>query len=97
MVRLKISPGTLALLIAIVLVVTAAGSVLAQQRASDSPTTTAAPPSDAPPPKVLTGKERLGEKWTDEQRVDNCRVPLDKRGAKPRPDACSDGSQQLPP
>ena len=36
----------------------------------------------------LTGKERLGPKWTDEQRIDNCRVPLDKRGSKPRPDAC---------
>jgi hypothetical protein len=25
--------------------------------------------------KVLTGKERLGNKWMDEQRVDNCKVP----------------------
>src|ERR1700758_3119714 len=23
-------------------------------------------------PAVLTGKERLGPKWTDEQRIDNC-------------------------
>jgi hypothetical protein len=36
----------------------------------------------------LTGKERLGPKWTDEQRIDNCRVPIDKRGSRPRPDAC---------
>jgi len=36
----------------------------------------------------LTGKERLGEKWKDEQRVDNCRVPLEKRGTKVRPDSC---------
>jgi hypothetical protein len=93
MFRLKISPGGLAGLIAIVLVVTAAGSVLAQHRASDSQTTTASTPSDAPPPKVLTGKERLGEKWTDEQRVDNCKVPVGKRGARPRPDVCSNGSQ----
>lgn len=35
--------------------------------------------------EILTGKERLGEKWTDEQRIDNCKVPLDKRGARPRP------------
>jgi hypothetical protein len=28
----------------------------------------------------MTLKERLGAKWTDEQRVDNCKVPLDKRG-----------------
>jgi hypothetical protein len=39
-------------------------------------------------PDRLTGKERLGEKWKDDQRVDNCRVPIDKRGAKGRPDSC---------
>jgi hypothetical protein len=39
---------------------------------------------------ALTGKERLGPKWTDEQRIDNCRVPIDKRGSKPRPGACPD-------
>jgi hypothetical protein len=38
----------------------------------------------------LTGKERLGEKWKDEQRIDNCKVPHDKQGSKPRPDSCSD-------
>jgi hypothetical protein len=37
---------------------------------------------------VLTGKERLGRKWMDEQRIDNCKVPIDKRGTKPRLDAC---------
>ena len=37
---------------------------------------------------VLTGKERLGRKWMDEQRIDNCNVPIDKRGAKPRLDTC---------
>jgi hypothetical protein len=36
----------------------------------------------------LTGKERLGEKWKDEQRVDNCKVPSDKQGPKRRPDGC---------
>ena len=40
------------------------------------------------PPKVLTGKERLGKKWMDEQRIDNCKVPIDKRGTKPRPSVC---------
>jgi hypothetical protein len=39
--------------------------------------------------KPLTGKERLGNKWMDEQRVDNCKVPIEKRGTKPRPDTCS--------
>jgi hypothetical protein len=37
---------------------------------------------------ALTGKERLGPKWTDEQRLDNCHVPVDKRGTRPRPSAC---------
>jgi hypothetical protein len=36
----------------------------------------------------LTGKERLGRKWMDEQRIDNCKVPADKQGAKPRSSAC---------
>ena len=36
----------------------------------------------------LTGKERLSEKWKDEQRIDNCKVPIDKRGTKARPDGC---------
>uniref|UniRef100_Q07IV8 Uncharacterized protein n=1 Tax=Rhodopseudomonas palustris (strain BisA53) TaxID=316055 RepID=Q07IV8_RHOP5 len=47
-----------------------------------------APKSPAAAPQNLTGKERLGEKWKDEQRIDNCRVPADKRGARPRPDSC---------
>ena len=37
----------------------------------------------------LTGKERLGRKWMDEQRIDNCKVPTDKRGAKPRSSECT--------
>ena len=37
-----------------------------------------------------TAKERLGGKASDEQRVDNCKVPLDQRGSKPRPDDCRD-------
>ena len=41
---------------------------------------------------IRTAKERLGSKASDEQRVDNCKVPLDLRGPKPRPDECrSDG------
>ena len=36
--------------------------------------------------EMKTSKERLSRKWFDEQRIDNCRVPLDKRGATPRPD-----------
>lgn len=45
------------------------------------------PSEDAP----LTGKERLGRKWMDEQRQDNCNVPPDKRGPAPRPN-CPDGA-----
>jgi hypothetical protein len=54
-----------------------------------------APPNAAPSaevPATRTGKERLGRKWTDEQRIDNCNVPVDKRGTKPRPDGCAPGS-----
>ena len=51
---------------------------------------------DAPPPgaisaassRTLTGKERLGRKWMDEQRIDNCNVPIDMRGTRPRPSVC---------
>ncbi len=42
-------------------------------------------------PATLTGKERLGNKWMDEQRIDNRNVPPDKRGSRPRPAACSHG------
>jgi hypothetical protein len=57
----------------------------------------AAAPAATGTPELLTAKERLGEKWTDEQRVDNCNVPLDKRGSKPRPDACPNPSPLHPP
>ena len=39
-----------------------------------------------------TAKERLGVKASDEQRVDNCKVPRDRRGPKPRPDECGDSA-----
>lgn len=39
-----------------------------------------------------TAKERLGGKATDEQRVDNCKVPPALRGPKPRPDKCDGAS-----
>ncbi len=43
-------------------------------------------PNSASP--IQTGKERLGRKWMDEQRIDNCNVPIDKRGSTPRPAVC---------
>jgi hypothetical protein len=62
-------------------------------RAQTSGVVTASP---ARPTELLTAKERLSEKWTDEQRVDNCKVPIDKRGPKPRPDTCPDVSSEQP-
>lgn len=53
-------------------------------------TDAAAPAStsrDTPESKTL--KERLGDKASDEQRVDNCHVPADRRGTKVRPDTCA--------
>lgn len=35
---------------------------------------------------AITGKERLSDKAADQQRVDNCKVPEEKRGTTPRPD-----------
>jgi hypothetical protein len=43
-----------------------------------------------------TAKERLGGKASDEQRIDNCKVPFDLRGSKPRPDECRDGVSTRP-
>jgi hypothetical protein len=35
-----------------------------------------------------TLKERLSDKASDEQRVDNCKVPVDRRGLKTRAEDC---------
>jgi hypothetical protein len=67
---------------AFAIVVAASTSVFAQPLADDRAPAT---------PTVLTGKERLGRKWMDEQRIDNCKVPIDKRGLKLRPDICLHG------
>ena len=44
-----------------------------------------------------TGKERLGGKASDEQRVDNCKVPPALRGPKPRPNECGDSGLATTP
>ena len=75
---LRATIGALALIGAI-------SSALAQD-GKRVPTRTAA--TEGAQPK-LTGKERLGRKWTDEQRIDNCHVPVEKRGTKKRPSTCS--------
>jgi hypothetical protein len=48
------------------------------------------------PQPTRTAKERLGGKASDEQRLDNCKVPLDLRGPKPRPDDCGDAARRPP-
>jgi hypothetical protein len=48
------------------------------------------------PQPTRTAKERLGGKASDEQRLDNCKVPLDLRGPKPRPDDCGDAASMPP-
>jgi len=55
----------------------------ARQISPEQPT-----PDAASSPTTLTGKERLGRKWMDEQRIDNCNVPVDNRGSRPRPSTC---------
>jgi hypothetical protein len=49
-----------------------------------------------PAEPTRTGKERLGGKASDEQRIDNCKVPLELRGPKPRPDDCPDAASARP-
>jgi hypothetical protein len=50
-----------------------------------------------PAEPTRTGKERLGGKASDEQRVDNCKVPPELRGPRPRPDDCPDVANTTPP
>lgn len=53
-----------------------------------APTAESAEPPQAPRPQPLrTGKERLGSKDSDEQRVDDCKV-LPQRRTRSRPAAC---------
>jgi hypothetical protein len=72
-------------LISVVLALCYASAAYAQDRQPDQ---TPSRPETAVPANgsSLTGKERSGRKWQDEQRIDNCNVPVDKRGSKPRPD-----------
>ena len=46
---------------------------------------------------ALTLKERLSDKASDEQRVDNCHVLLERRGPKPRPDCPEEPRSQILP
>jgi hypothetical protein len=70
--------------LALVLAIAGAPDGLARDQTPPGGDSTTAPNMINP----LTGKERLGRKWMDEQRIDNCKVPADKQGAKPRSSAC---------
>jgi len=86
---LRCSPMALMHKTAILLLAVLLGFPALPVAAQDGPGHTA--PDAAPSktsPAVLTGKERLGRKWMDEQRIDNCNVPVEKRGTKPRPATC---------
>jgi hypothetical protein len=48
------------------------------------------------PAATRTVKERLSSKASDQQRVDNCKVPPQLRGPKPRPDCPRDPSAPPP-
>jgi hypothetical protein len=69
-------------LLGTLLVVGLTSATSAQDRRPDQ-----VPPISTSP--SLTGKERLGRKWMDEQRIDNCNVPPDKRGTRPRSSSCA--------
>ncbi len=72
-------------LISFVFAVGLASAAFAQDRQPDQTAPNAAT-ANGP---SLTGKERMGRKWMDEQRIDNCNVPIDKRGSRPRSSTCS--------
>jgi hypothetical protein len=94
---MKIPSKVLIALISLFLFIPAAPPIAAQEQAQSNrdPSSQVAPlSSSVGPRRVLTGKERLGEKWQDEQRLDNCNVPADKRGAKRRPDACPSAASE---
>ena len=73
-------------ILALVLATSVALTASAQDGTIAQPAPAAVLPSNTE--DALTGKERLGRKWMDEQRIDNCNVPIDKRGSQKRPSIC---------
>ncbi|SAL13425.1 hypothetical protein AWB67_00242 [Caballeronia terrestris] len=67
-------------LCAVLVAMTGSSMAVATQQES------AASDAESQAPKTL--KERLGDKASDDQRVDNCKVPAERRGSKSRPDEC---------
>ena len=78
----------------------AASVFISAPLAADEQAPTAAPaaqlPTDPKPAPVKTGKERLSSKASDEQRVDNCKVPPELRGSTARPDTCEAKPPAIP-
>jgi hypothetical protein len=86
---------SLNLALILLILIAASDEVGAQATEPTAPSTTSAKTNAATPSSdALTLKERLGAKWKDEQRVDNCKVPPEKRGTKPRPDSCAHPKSQ---
>jgi hypothetical protein len=83
---------------AILMAVALVSASLAQEKPQPQPRDAASPLSDdaetSPTDRPLTGKERLARKWMDEQRADDCKVPVDKRGPTPRPDCTVSPARQ---
>jgi hypothetical protein len=78
-------PSTSAIAYAFVALV-AMGGAASAHAANAAAAAAAAADVAASEPKTL--KERLGVKASDDQRVDNCKVPVAERGSKLRPDDC---------
>jgi hypothetical protein len=72
--------------VAIVLVVQIGLAAAGESSARETGDVRAAP--------ARTIKERLSGKASDEQRVNNCKVPPELRGPKPRPDDCRPHTSQ---
>lgn len=58
--------------------------------------TAACPSGAAVAAEVKTLKEQLSDKASDEQRVDNCGVPLERRGPVPHPDCPAEETASVP-
>jgi hypothetical protein len=74
---------------ALAVVIGVSGASAAAEKPPNTVRQQAAPESPESPGSPKTLKERLGDKASDEQRVDNCKVPADRRGSKARPDSCT--------
>jgi len=79
-------PSTSAIAYAFVALVAMGGAASAHAANAAAAAAAAAADVAASEPKTL--KERLGDKASDDQRVDNCKVPVAERGSKLRPDDC---------